>query len=204
MATQERARRTRDRILDAAAEEFAAYGYAEATLTSVALRTGMTKGALYGHFTSKEHLAEALVARSADIWRTIPSAGEHPDQDWAVALERFGSELVRRLRTDVRLRAVLRLAVDRPALARIPPDAPEAIRQHFVTLVERAQRQGPPCRVLPELAAELMLVAVHGAVQMSWQEPQHDPLPRWEAAWRTLLGLLAPGADLKTYLPGGT
>ncbi|MGW7413909.1 TetR family transcriptional regulator [Streptomyces sp. NPDC054863] len=194
MAIQERAVRTRERVLDAAAEEFAVYGYAEATLKAVALRTGMTKGALYGHFASKEHLAEALVARSAEIWQTIPSTGEEEvtaADEWRVAaLERFGSELVRRLGTDVRLRAVLRLAVDRPALVRIPLDVPEALRQHLVTLVERARRGGAPCRVPPEMAAELLLLAVHGAVQMSWQEPHDALVPRWEAAWRALVTLL--------------
>ena len=64
MTQQERARRTRERVLTAAAEVFASQGYSRATLSSVADRIGMTKGALYGHFSSKRSLAGALIDES--------------------------------------------------------------------------------------------------------------------------------------------
>ena len=50
MAKQERARRTREKVLTAAAEVFAVQGYDSTTLNTVAERIAMTKGALYGHF----------------------------------------------------------------------------------------------------------------------------------------------------------
>jgi AcrR family transcriptional regulator len=52
---------TRARLLDAAAQVYARQGFAGATLDEVAAEAGFTKGAVYGHFGSKENLLLALV-----------------------------------------------------------------------------------------------------------------------------------------------
>lgn len=51
---------TRTRILAAAAGVFAEYGYAGATLEQVAAAAGLTKGAVYWHFSGKSDLFLAL------------------------------------------------------------------------------------------------------------------------------------------------
>jgi AcrR family transcriptional regulator len=61
LARQDRAERTRNAILDAAAEVFEARGFAGASLSDILTRAGVTKGALYFHFSSKEDLAKALI-----------------------------------------------------------------------------------------------------------------------------------------------
>ncbi|QVQ26197.1 TetR/AcrR family transcriptional regulator [Achromobacter deleyi] len=50
-------------ILDAALREFSLAGYAGARMDDIALRAGLSKGGLYAHFTSKEAVFEALLAR---------------------------------------------------------------------------------------------------------------------------------------------
>lgn len=52
---------TRARLLDAAARVYAARGFAGATLDDVAQEAGLTKGAVYGHFGSKDNLLVALM-----------------------------------------------------------------------------------------------------------------------------------------------
>ena len=52
---------TRARLLDAAASVYAARGFAGATLDDVAEEAGLTKGAVYGHFGSKDNLLVALM-----------------------------------------------------------------------------------------------------------------------------------------------
>jgi AcrR family transcriptional regulator len=52
---------TRTRLLEAAAKVYAAHGFAGATLDDVAEEAGLTKGALYGHFGSKDKLLVALM-----------------------------------------------------------------------------------------------------------------------------------------------
>ncbi|MEU3051062.1 MULTISPECIES: ScbR family autoregulator-binding transcription factor [unclassified Streptomyces] len=61
MSQQERAIRTRELILEAAGEVFAERGYDGATISDVYTRAGLTKGAFYFHFASKEELAEAIL-----------------------------------------------------------------------------------------------------------------------------------------------
>jgi len=61
MARQLRSEVTRRRILDAAIDVFGEVGYAAAAWGTIIERTGMTKGALYHHFDSKESLASAII-----------------------------------------------------------------------------------------------------------------------------------------------
>jgi AcrR family transcriptional regulator len=57
----ERRAQTRAALLEAAARVYARRGFAGATLEEVASEAGFTKGAVYGHFGSKENLLLALV-----------------------------------------------------------------------------------------------------------------------------------------------
>ena len=52
---------TRVRLLQAAAEVYALHGFGGATLDEVAAQAGLTKGAVYDHFGSKENLLLALM-----------------------------------------------------------------------------------------------------------------------------------------------
>ncbi|MEV5606592.1 ScbR family autoregulator-binding transcription factor [Streptomyces sp. NPDC052299] len=66
---QERSERTRRRLVDAAAELFTRSGYASATLGQIAAAAGVTKGALYFHFPSKEALADAVALHGRTLLR---------------------------------------------------------------------------------------------------------------------------------------
>ncbi len=84
MPKQARALRTYDRVLDAAAYEFARYGYTNANLQNIADRIRLTKGALYGHFANKEELAAALDHHlSATLGYCSPRPGHRPIRHWA-------------------------------------------------------------------------------------------------------------------------
>ncbi|MEV6739437.1 ScbR family autoregulator-binding transcription factor [Streptomyces sp. NPDC051104] len=72
MARQERAIRTRRAILVAAAQVFDEVGYEAATISDVLNRSGVTKGALYFHFTSKEELAQAVLAEQVSSLPRVP------------------------------------------------------------------------------------------------------------------------------------
>jgi AcrR family transcriptional regulator len=70
---------TRTRLLDAAQETFAERGYAASALDEIVSRAGVTKGALYYHFPSKEDLFRAVLDRMeadlADRSMTAATAG---------------------------------------------------------------------------------------------------------------------------------
>jgi AcrR family transcriptional regulator len=66
MARQVRSEATRRKILDAAIDVFGDVGYAAAGWNTIIERTGMTKGALYHHFDSKESLASAIIEEGSE------------------------------------------------------------------------------------------------------------------------------------------
>ena len=59
---QERA----DRILDAASKLIVHYGYDKTTVSDIAREAGVSKGAIYLHWSSKEALFEALIFRESE------------------------------------------------------------------------------------------------------------------------------------------
>ena len=64
---QSRSEVTRGKIIDAAVEMFNDGGYSSTGLGDIVERTGMTKGALYHHFNSKEALAMAIIDQASGI-----------------------------------------------------------------------------------------------------------------------------------------
>jgi AcrR family transcriptional regulator len=57
---------SRQRLLDAAAEEFALYGFYQTKISSIVARAGMTQPAFYLHFESKD----AIFAELVDIFQS--------------------------------------------------------------------------------------------------------------------------------------
>jgi AcrR family transcriptional regulator len=73
VALQERAVRTRRAVLVAAAAVFAEVGYEAATIAEILARAGVTKGALYFHFPSKEELAQAVLVGQLETVPVVPA-----------------------------------------------------------------------------------------------------------------------------------
>ncbi|GGU93777.1 gamma-butyrolactone-binding protein [Streptomyces albospinus] len=106
MAQQDRAIRTRRTILEAAASVFDDHGYDRATIAEVLERAGVTKGALYFHFASKEELALAVLEEHVVDIAVAPQK---------IKLQEFvdsGQVLAYRLRRDPMQRGAARLAVE--------------------------------------------------------------------------------------------
>ena len=97
---------SRERIVAAAVRVFARKGFQRASLDEIAADAGLTKGAIYWHFRSKNDLFFSLLERCferntaplpADIARAVASAG--PDNRREVMIALFRSVL-RRFRED--------------------------------------------------------------------------------------------------------
>jgi len=63
MAGQQRGEETRERILAAGLEAFARHGYAAASVAEICAGAGVTKGAFYHHFQSKQALFLEMLER---------------------------------------------------------------------------------------------------------------------------------------------
>ncbi|MGN8048179.1 ScbR family autoregulator-binding transcription factor [Curtobacterium sp. 22159] len=67
--TQERAVQTRAAVIAGAAAVFHQRGYANASLDQISDESGVTRGAMYFHFPSKEAIANAVIAEQHRIVR---------------------------------------------------------------------------------------------------------------------------------------
>jgi TetR/AcrR family acrAB operon transcriptional repressor len=56
----------RERVLDAAQQLFLRYGYDKTTVSDIAKQAGISKGAIYLHFASKEAVMDALLIREGE------------------------------------------------------------------------------------------------------------------------------------------
>ncbi len=95
----------RRRLLQAAAEEFASRGYAQASSESISRRAGMSKATFYEHFANKEDCMLALFDTAADV----------VVQAMAEAAERAGTDPVERLKAAIR--AFLTTLAEHPEFA---------------------------------------------------------------------------------------
>lgn len=200
MAQQERGTRSRNLLLRVAAEVFDERGFDSASTTEILERSGLTRGALYHHFPSKEALAVALLTGHQDALRV-------PDQPTKVqAVINLTHTYARQLQNDPVLRACVRLAVEQSSLQG-PTAAPyqqasAAIRE----LLAQAKEQGELLPgVDPAEAAEMINGTFTGLQVMSRVQTNRKDLPqRVSTMWRFLLpGLVNPGmiSHLQTTPP---
>jgi AcrR family transcriptional regulator len=132
----ERRARTRAALLRAAGRVFAEQGFHRATLEAVAAAAGVSKGALYHYFPSKEQLFLALLedrlgAGISDIEAVVAERGSEGEQLGA-AIETF----LRRVNRDPRW---LPLLLEFLAYGTRDPAAKAEIIEHFL----RPAREAP-------------------------------------------------------------
>ncbi|MGW5151837.1 ScbR family autoregulator-binding transcription factor [Rhodococcus koreensis] len=113
---------TRAQIVRGAAETFEKQGYVGASLGTIIENTGLTKGALYFHFRSKEELARYIVAEQHAI--SIASVAAIGRED-ALAIEQIVMlchEMARQIVHDPIVRAGIRITLKLSADEQGPTD----------------------------------------------------------------------------------
>ncbi|WP_237551940.1 MULTISPECIES: TetR family transcriptional regulator [unclassified Streptomyces] len=143
MASQQRAERTRKRLLQAAAVEISRFGYDGSSLQRISKAAGVTMGALTFHFPTKMDLAHAIHADGAALAREAvlriaaphgpdaPEAGTEPALPRIVRITLTLGEL---LATEATVRASARLTRERIA-------GPEDWRDSWLPSVRRLIEQ---------------------------------------------------------------
>ncbi|RKT17290.1 TetR family transcriptional regulator [Streptomyces sp. 1114.5] len=198
MVKQERAGRTRQAVLLAAAETFARVGFEAASLVDISRRAGVSKGALYFHFVSKQALADG-VRRAAG--REIGSAALRALRADGPALQGLidlSHELARMLREDVVVRAGVRLGRRGPSREDTPgaPPGPDATWRSLTAVVQRLlDRAAEAGELHPGVdrraAAELLTSVAAGQVLLAGEEgdrPRPEAVRRvWTAALPALV-----------------
>lgn len=172
MVKQDRAIRTRATILTAAAEVFEGRGYQAATITEILAAAGVTKGALYFHFQSKEELAHGVLA-AQDQELQVPERQSKVQQLVDVIVLH-----AHRLRTDPMVRAGVRLSLDQQAKG-LDRSGPFRRWQRIVEeLLAKAAVQGELLpHVKPGESAEVLVGSFAGIQAMSETVSGYDDLP---------------------------
>jgi TetR/AcrR family acrAB operon transcriptional repressor len=78
--TKEEAQETRSQILEAAEKAFYDRGVARTTLAEVAALAGVTRGAIYWHFSNKADLVQAMLDSLHEPLEELVKAGESEDE----------------------------------------------------------------------------------------------------------------------------
>jgi AcrR family transcriptional regulator len=162
---------TRAFILRIAAEVFAERGYADATLSELIARSGLTKGAFYFHFASKEQLAFAVLEEKQRQWITQVSERALRESRAIDQLRALGPALIQLHHDDPSAFSASRLSRD---LGRIPELA-TSVRAHMQRWIElvadiigRAQSEGDLAPAIDPVAlATILFAATDGLKDLS-------------------------------------
>lgn len=188
-----RALHTRSALVRAAAEVFDEAGYHGAGINKILARAGVTAGALYFHFSSKEELARAVMLEQAtDLQLPQHAAGLQQLVDMTLTL---AGEFQR----NTLLRAGVRLAVDPGGPAAQDDSAYEWWANRFRDELLAAREKG---ELRPEADetefAEVLVTAFTGTQLKSQISAGWSDLPaRITTLWRYLL----PGVASPETLP---
>ncbi len=190
-----------DDILDAAEACFLEEGYAGATVERIARGAGISKGAVYLYFESKEAMLVALIRRSVAKLAEAAAArldAQGQDEDPVTALREAGG-LFRAVLADPHMFAAPRIVLAEagrfPQLAEIyRREVIDVAMPAAVRLIRRGQEQGVFRAVDPQVAARSLIGGV--LVQALWRSVfarDDEPAPDPEAFIETHLDIVLNG-----------
>ncbi|MGW4809603.1 TetR family transcriptional regulator [Kitasatospora sp. NPDC004272] len=194
--TQERAARTRQALVRAAAGEFDRGGYAGSSLAKISKAAGISMGALTFHFQTKEQLAATVRAQGYAMTRTVVQQvgrGQEVPVHSVVSLTLALAEL---LEQEPVVRAAARLTRERSGTG---PDWTLAWVPDLREWLDRTVRDGsvdlPDQEAVATLAAHLVIGAEADARRLAERglRPGGCPVARLSAVWDLMLrGISVP------------
>lgn len=198
MTEQERSEKTRSRILQAAMEAFAEHGYDASGVADICRRAGVSKGAFYHHFPSKQ----ALFLHLLNSWETGVEQGL---MRTSLASPRVPQALVDMADT---LREVLQAgrgqlpvylefwaqAAHDPAVWQATLTPYRRYRDWFADLIQRGVEEGSLKPVPARTAAQLLVGLALGLLVQALIDPQGED---WGAVSRDSVEILLSGLERK-------
>ncbi|MGH2718674.1 MAG: ScbR family autoregulator-binding transcription factor [Actinomycetota bacterium] len=188
---------TREQILRAAAEAFDRRGYLGVNLNEVVRELGLTKGALYYFFPSKESLADEIVRRHFDAWEPLTGQALQEHDDLLDALIDVSYRVARTYQTNCFARAGTRLSSERNLIGTELPEAFVGWLERITQLLEAAKAKG---QLRPDVdaaaAANVMVSYFYGAQALSEHFSGRQDLPkRLEQFWEMIEPSLRPNSN---------
>ncbi|OKK14314.1 branched-chain amino acid aminotransferase [Streptomyces sp. CB00455] len=185
---QQRAVKTREAIIYAAAHVFDECGYSGASISKIMDRAGVTQGGMYFHFKSKQELARVVMAKQQEF--VAFNVGQ-PGLQRLIDLTFF---MAHALQTNVLVRASVRLAVEQGEFGK--PDATayhEWVDQLSVFLYA-ARERGELLDDVDEREFATLLTGAFAGVQIysNIATGREDLIERLISMWKYTLPALAP------------
>jgi AcrR family transcriptional regulator len=184
------------RILDAAADEFGAHGFHDASLNRIIDAVGISKGSMYYYFDGKEDLyAYVLRTEMEALIHSVADASTPPDLDadayWA-NLADYYLRLMRALSASPRLAELIRgwlTAAANPSLQQAQHEMEQSFLPWLNQTLSTGQRLGA---VRTDLPSELLLAVVTGMGQAmdTWLVTQPIDDQSLQKATRTFIGMI--------------
>ncbi len=203
MALQARAEATRRKIVESAVDLFGDMGYGETGLADVLQRAGVSKGAFYYHFDSKEAVAVAIIEEfrakvmSAVNARIESSAiDESAPQLNVMIVATFATAEILRSNKTARIGNQLLQALTQ--ISSVGSQIYSDWTAEFTAALTAALkpwelREGHAAEV-----AEAMWAGVLGSYLLS-EALGDDPYPRLASSWRTTVHAIAPESAIVHY-----
>lgn len=163
---QERARATRRSILEGAAVAIRRSGYSNATLGDITEAAGVTAGALYFHFRSKEDVARALVEEQHRIVSEAATAILAVKRPAMTQMMLLCEDLARRLTEEEVVRAGIRLTTDSSTFGRPVTDPYLDWFELFTELARAADANGETNGEIPPEVLSRFIIPSFTGVQL--------------------------------------
>jgi AcrR family transcriptional regulator len=197
----ERVRRTRLRILQAAAQQFSAQGYSGATTRAIAAAAGVSELTLFRHFGSKKALFLAMMAENSPLPGLRAGLSAQASGDLRPDLVGIGLNFLSAIQARRReILMTLREAEAMPELRPMIVQAPLQQRRILAAYLERQAAQGHLRLPDPSLAAQALLGMLFAyAIQLPLLEDQPEANASLEHVVSSFVDIFLRGVEL----PGG-
>jgi AcrR family transcriptional regulator len=186
---QQRSEETRARILEAAVKQFAINGYNRASVDNICEQAGVSKGAFYHHFQTKQDVFLALL----DGWlqtfdQAIEASKDRPVPETFQMMTEYFPYIFESASDNLPMFLEFLLQASREEKVWQASIAPyRRYHKHFASLIKKGIAEGSFVEVDPNLAARLIVSAAMGLLLQSLLDPQGA---KWEKVARETVDLM--------------
>jgi len=192
--TQQRGQVTQQAVVDGAARVFDRIGFGSASLSMIAEASGISQGAMYFHFKSKEQIALAVIHEQHA--RSLPLMAEIERQHDGVIekLIYISRGMVGQLQEDATVRAGIRLAMEKGTLGEPAAEFYEDWIAGTAGMLEPALNSGELNSQLQSADLARTLIAFFTGVQVTSQATteRDDLLSSVKNMWALLIDAIVP------------
>ena len=186
---QQRSEETRARILEAAVKQFSVNGYNKASVDSICEQAGVSKGAFYHHFKTKQDVFLALL----DGWlqtfdQAIEASKDRPVPETFQMMTEYFPYIFQSASDNLPMFLEFLQQASRDEKIWQASIAPyRRYHKHFASLIKRGIAEGSFVDVNPDLAARLIVSAAMGLLLQSLLDPEGA---KWEKVARETVQLM--------------